>query len=619
LGERGVPRALLLVDEVGALGHSARHLRGLVGRARESGLAVVLATQGPSDLEAVDRALLPQVLQDTAWQLAFRQGSPQDAERMQALFGQARVKDESWRSDGLVTTRMVERPRVPVDEWMNALEPGDAWLRVAPIDRGWRQERVRVALPKAVEPTPVYIPSVSRQPRLAAGTYDVVVPANPSTAPRPPSGLRSGDLTGTGPGTGRVDNAPSNPEPIVPLTVEQRFVKDEQAAAAFWARVKEHGPHRRYWTGSRDAKGYGRVRWKGLELKAHRVVWTAEVGSLPDADKWTIDHRCPEQRDKACCTPEHERLIPRDNNTRQRWQDERTAATKTTETFAIALFAGIDRPAVKQKTISLDELRQVLSRFEVLADKRRGRCWSPTRYADGAMSRGNAGVLEVSALVFDCDRVAPDPERLAGVYWLGHTTWSHTPTAPRWRVVIPLTTPVPAARWRDVWQPARAALCPEADPSCKDASRQYYLPAHSGGITAKATCHDGPLLDASTLPALPPDSMRAELQRSPSARTLRRTTASDRRRGEAYMDSLIASLEAAAPGGRNAALNRAAWTLGRWVAAGALAQSDVEDELYAAAECNGLVADDGARQCWATIRSGLSAGLQQPIDLDGRA
>jgi hypothetical protein len=31
----------------------------------------------------------------------------------------------------------VERPRVAIDEWMNALEPGDAWLRVAPIDRGW--------------------------------------------------------------------------------------------------------------------------------------------------------------------------------------------------------------------------------------------------------------------------------------------------------------------------------------------------------------------------------------------------------------------------------------------------------------------------------------------------
>src|SRR4051794_20863113 len=129
------PSALLLVDEVGALGHSARHLRGLVGRARESGLAVVLATQGPSDLEAVDRALLPQVLQDTAWQLAFRQGSPQDAERMQALFGQAWVEDRTRYSDGRDSWRRVERPRVRVDEWMNALEPGDAWLRVAPIDR----------------------------------------------------------------------------------------------------------------------------------------------------------------------------------------------------------------------------------------------------------------------------------------------------------------------------------------------------------------------------------------------------------------------------------------------------------------------------------------------------
>jgi hypothetical protein len=31
---------------------------------------------------------------------------------------------------------------------------------------------------------------------------------------------------------------------------------------------------------------------------------------------------------------------------------------------------------------------------------------------------------------------------------------------------------------------------------------------------------------------------------------------------------------------------------------------------------NGLVRDDGARQTWATIRSGLGAGLREPIDLD---
>ncbi len=66
--DRASPRAILLVDEVGALGPQARHLRGLVGRARETGLAVVLATQGASDLQAVDQPLLNQVLQDTAWQ-----------------------------------------------------------------------------------------------------------------------------------------------------------------------------------------------------------------------------------------------------------------------------------------------------------------------------------------------------------------------------------------------------------------------------------------------------------------------------------------------------------------------------------------------------------------------
>jgi hypothetical protein len=50
--------------------------------------------------------------------------------------------------------------------------------------------------------------------------------------------------------------------------------------------------------------------------------------------------------------------------------------------------------------------------------------------------------------------------------------------------------------------------------------------------------------------------------------------------------------------------------------AGALEQARAEDELYTAAAANRLVADDGERQCWATIRSGLSAGLREPLDLN---
>jgi hypothetical protein len=47
------------------------------------------------------------------------------------------------------------------------------------------------------------------------------------------------------------------------------------------------------------------------------------------------------------------------------------------------------------------------------------------------------------------------------------------------------------------------------------------------------------------------------------------------------------------------------------VSADVLEQTVVDDQLYAAAVHNDLVADDGERQTWASVRSGLSAGLQR--------
>jgi len=175
---------------------------------------------------------------------------------------------------------------------------------------------------------------------------------------------------------------------------------------------------------------------------------------------------------------------------------------------------------------------------------------------------------------------------------------------------------VPADQWWQTWRRAHAMLCPAADPSCKDPSRQYYLPGHPAGIQPDATCHDGRLLDPATLPKLPPEPQRPGLSLLPPTVVPREPTTREQRRSEAYMNGVIGKLGAVAAGGRNNALNGAAWTLGHWVAAGALDQRVVEDALYAAAERNGLVTADGQRRCWATIRSGLGSGLQQPIDLD---
>jgi hypothetical protein len=292
-----------------------------------------------------------------------------------------------------------------------------------------------------------------------------------------------------------------------------------------------------------------------------------------------------------------------------------TAGTR----FDIALFAGVDRPAIEQRTVSLDELSRLLTTFAELRDKRQAPCWSPTRYAKGATARSNAGVEAVSCLVFDCDRIEPDWARLEGYWYLAHTTYQHAPGQPRWRLVLPLAAPVPARQWSQTWRRAHAVVCPEADPSCKDASRQYYVPSHPSGVQPEARCHAGRLLDPAALPELPPDLTRPGAERrAPTAIMLREPTERERRRGEAAMTKVMAGLVMAPAGGRNVALNKAAWRLGQWVAAGALDQAMVEVALFAAAERNGLVSDpkDGSRKTWATIRSGLSAGLQRPIDLD---
>jgi HNH endonuclease/TraM recognition site of TraD and TraG len=303
------PRALLLVDEVGALGSAARHLRRMVGRAREAGLAVVLATQGPSDLEAVDRALLPQVLQDTAWQLAFRQGSPQDAERMQALFGQAWVNDESWRSDGLTTTRLVERPRVSIDEWMNALEPGDAWLRVAPIDRGWRQERVRVALPTMTR-------KLSSETTL--GKY---VGNHVSNGPRVVS---ESDIGANDAARRDMPRAQPSLPPVPPDCPAELLAK---MGADILAKVERRWPKRHHELGPclvwRDGEPviqaagglYGRIYDPAIKRSdaAHLVVWRRVYGPIPRGLE--VDHVC---NVTLCQRPDHLQLLTKGDNVKRR-------------------------------------------------------------------------------------------------------------------------------------------------------------------------------------------------------------------------------------------------------------------------------------------------------------
>lgn len=106
-------------------------------------------------------------------------------------------------------------------------------------------------------------------------------------------------------------------------------------------------------------------------------------------------------------------------------------------------------------------------------------CWSPAVYAPGS-TRGEAGVVAVSCLVLDFDDGTSIPEAIGP--WsdwplLVHTSWSHTPDHPRFRVVLVLDEPVPAVAWKAAWQWAHERSGGHIDPACKDPSRLYVLPA----------------------------------------------------------------------------------------------------------------------------------------------
>jgi putative DNA primase/helicase len=80
----------------------------------------------------------------------------------------------------------------------------------------------------------------------------------------------------------------------------------------------------------------------------------------------------------------------------------------------------------------------------------------------------------------------------------------------------------------------------------------------------------------------------------------------------AALRSEIDALADIAPGSRNHALNRAAFSLHQLVAGGLLDGGEVERRLVDASIANGLIGDDGLPSIIATIRSGARAGLQHP-------
>lgn len=120
--------------------------------------------------------------------------------------------------------------------------------------------------------------------------------------------------------------------------------------------------------------------------------------------------------------------------------------------------------------------------------------------ADG--KRCTADVVEVSALVLDIDDGTPYSQLLPklGVFaHIYHTSHSHTPEHPKYRVVLLLDSPVPTTDWQTFWHRAQQFFG-HMDPATKDPCRLYFLPSHPPGAEFETRYNPGRLLSATDLP-----------------------------------------------------------------------------------------------------------------------
>ncbi len=140
--------------------------------------------------------------------------------------------------------------------------------------------------------------------------------------------------------------------------------------------------------------------------------------------------------------------------------------------------------------------------------------FSPVKYKSGAR-RGNDGVEAITMAVFDVDvGVTPEAVKsiLGGFAYVLHSTWSHTPDKPSYRVIVPFTTPVPKQVWPQIWPRLNLFLGGINDPATKDPARIYYLPSHPEGRgDFFVAVGEGKPLDIADLPELP-QAAKAQIQ-----------------------------------------------------------------------------------------------------------
>lgn len=148
----------------------------------------------------------------------------------------------------------------------------------------------------------------------------------------------------------------------------------------------------------------------------------------------------------------------------------------------VSLFRSLKDTAPLAKRWAWPKIVELLSRYRTVLAKQDLPLWSAASWPGGASSCKAVDVEAVGMLVLDYDSGAVTIEQAARRWgrWqsLIHTSASHTPDKPKFRVVVPLARPIAPADWARAWRWA-SGWCKGVDGSAKDIGRRYFLPGGS--------------------------------------------------------------------------------------------------------------------------------------------
>tara|TARA_S200002703_G_C3801324_1_gene247684 strand:+ start:4395 stop:5237 length:843 start_codon:yes stop_codon:yes gene_type:complete len=125
--------------------------------------------------------------------------------------------------------------------------------------------------------------------------------------------------------------------------------------------------------------------------------------------------------------------------------------------------------------------------------------WSPTSFAG---NRSGAHAIEISCLVFDLDDGTDYAFHTAfsQYHYIAHTSFSHTEEINKWRIVLPLEIPIPAADWKraakagkELWDNLAGQGEPDSS-ALNDCARMYYryaIPDRSDADLQGTKAHKG--------------------------------------------------------------------------------------------------------------------------------